>query len=60
MWRLLRNSVGKQFPKTNVEVQRYIKKRWKKLSVQNFKMYLDEVHNRCLAIINANGGHTKW
>jgi len=41
MWRLLRNSVGKQFPKTNVEVQRYIKKKWKKLSVQNFKMYLD-------------------
>ena len=60
VWWLLKYQVDKQFPKTDEEVQQYIKEEWERLQVDDFKKYIDQIHERCEAVILANGGHTKW
>ena len=60
VWRLLKYWVGKRFPKTDEEVWWYIKEEWERLQVDDFKKYIDQMHERCEAVILANGGHTKW
>jgi hypothetical protein len=60
VWRLLKYWVGKQFPKTDKEVRQYIEEEWERLQVDDFKKYIDQMHERCEAVILANGGHTKW
>ena len=52
--------MGKQFPKTEVEVRQYIKEEWEKLELNDFKKYIDQMRDRCKAVITANGGHTRW
>ena len=52
--------MGKQFPKTEVEVRQYIEEEWEKLELNDFKKYIDQMRDRCEAVIAANGGHTKW
>ena len=47
--------MGKRFPKTEEEVQLYIKEEWGRLQVDNFKKYIDQIHERCEAVILANG-----
>jgi len=60
VWRLLKYRVGKRFPKTDEEVRQYIEEEWERLQVDDFKKYIDQMHERCEAVILANGGHTKW
>ena len=60
VWRLLKYRVGKRFPKTEVEVRQYIEEEWEKLELKDFKKYIDQMRDRCEAVIAANGGHTKW
>ena len=60
VWRLLKYQVGKRFPKTEVEVRQYIEEEWEKLELNDFKKYIDQMRDRCEAVIAANGGHTKW
>jgi transposase len=59
VWRLLKYRVGKRFPKTDKEVRQYIKEEWERLQVDDFKKYIDQMHEHCEAVILANGGHTK-
>ena len=48
------------FPKTDEEVRQYIEEEWERLQVDDFKKYIDQMHERCKAVILANRGHTKW
>jgi hypothetical protein len=52
--------VGKRFLKTDKEVRQYIKEEWEKLQLDDFKKYIDQMYDRCEAVILANGGHMKW
>ena len=52
--------MGKQFPKTDEEVWQYIEEEWERLQVDDFKKYIDQIHERCEAVILANECHTKW
>lgn len=60
VWRLLKYRVGKRFPKTEAEVRQYIEEEWAKLSLEDFQKYISNMRERCQAVIDANGGHTKW
>jgi transposase len=60
VWRLLKYRVGRRFPKTEEEVRRFIEEEWAKLTVEDFDKYIKEMPARCQAVIDANGGHTKW
>jgi transposase len=60
VWRLLKYRVGRYFPKTKEEVRYYVQQEWEKLTVQDFTHYVSNMRERCLAVIEAGGGHTKW
>ncbi|OCL00136.1 uncharacterized protein K441DRAFT_718623 [Cenococcum geophilum 1.58] len=45
VWRLLKYRVGKRFPKTDKEVRRYIKEEWERLQLDDFKKYIDQMHD---------------
>jgi len=45
VWRLLKYRAGKRFPKTDKEVRRYIKEEWEKLQLDDFKKYIDQMHD---------------
>ena len=60
VWRLLKWRVGKRFPHTDEEVRRYIIEEWAKLMKEDFIKYIESMPERCRAVIEASGGHTKW
>jgi Transposase and inactivated derivatives len=60
VWRLLKYRIGKRFPKTDAEVRQYLVEEWDKLELQDFIKYIESMHERCEAVIEAKGGHTKW
>ena len=37
-----------------------IEEEWERLQVDDFKKYIDQMHERCEAVILVKGGHTKW
>ena len=59
LWRLLKCRVGRRFPKTTEEVRRYVEE-WLKLNERDIRKYVQSMHERCEAVIAANGMHTKW
>lgn len=60
VWRLLKYRIGKRFPKNHEEVRRYIEEEWEKLTVEDFQKYVRSMSERIKAVIEANGGPTRW
>ena len=60
VWRLLKYRVGKRFPTTDPQVRQYIEEEWTKMKLEDFVKYIREMHKRYVAVINAEGGTTKW
>jgi transposase len=60
VWQLLKYRVGRRFPKTEEEVRRFIEEEWAKLTPKDFEKYIQEMPARRQAVIDVNGGHTKW
>jgi hypothetical protein len=60
VWQILKYRLGKRFPKTNAEVRQYLQEEWEKIEVDDYRKYIKSMRNRCWAVINAGGGHTKW
>jgi transposase len=60
VWRLLKYRIGRQFPYTNEQVRQYLEEEWAKLQLDDFVHYIQQMPERCQAVIAANGGHTKW
>ena len=60
VWRILKYRIGKRFPKTLDELRQYLIEEWDKLELKDFVHYIREMPERCQAVIDAKGGHTKW
>lgn len=60
VWRILKYRVGRRFPQTVDELRQYVTEEWDKLSPQDYLKYIEEMPERCKAVIAAKGGHTKW
>lgn len=60
VWRILKYRVGKRFPKTEAEVRQYAEEEWAKLQLSDIEKYVNNMKERCIAVIQANGGHTRW
>ena len=60
VWRLLKYRVAKRFPTTDNEVRRYTEEEWAALKLEDFQKYCLNMKERCWAVIQADGGHTKW
>jgi hypothetical protein len=60
MWRLLKYRIGKRFPKTINELHLYLIEEWDKLTLEDYLKYVEEVPQRCKAVLETNGGYIKW
>jgi transposase len=60
IWRLLKYRVAKRFPHTDSEVRRCVEEEWARLQLIDFEKYIGNIRERCQAVLNTEGGHTKW
>ena len=60
VWRLLKARVGRRCPRTDAEVRQYIQEEWDRMDLEDFKKYIESMPERCQAVIDADGEHTKW
>ena len=60
VWRLLKYRISRRCPETADEIRQYAVEEWDKLELLDFSIYVRNIKERCQAVINANGGHTKW
>ena len=60
VWRLLKQRVTKRFPRTLAELRQCIEEEWAALELSDFARYIGNMKERCQAVVDAEGGHTKW
>ena len=60
VWRLLKQRVAKRFPRTLAELRQCIEKEWAALHLSDVARYIGNMNERCQAVIDAKGGHTRW
>lgn len=60
VWRLLKWRVERRFPHNAEECRRYLEEEWAKIQIDDFSKYCKTMRERCWAVIQANGGHTKY
>jgi transposase len=60
VWRLLKERIGKRFPRTDAEVRQFLEEEWNRLTLDDFVHYIKSMPEHVQAVIDANGGHTKW
>ena len=60
VWRLLKGRIQRRFPTTKEEVRQYAEEEWEKLEPEEFEKYTGNMRERCLAVIAADGGPTKY
>ena len=56
---VLRNA-GTRLSLREREVRKYAEEEWEKLEPEDFKKYNGHIRERCLAVIAADGGPTKY
>ncbi|KAF2193197.1 hypothetical protein K469DRAFT_552405, partial [Zopfia rhizophila CBS 207.26] len=55
VWRLLKGRIQRRFPTIKEEARRY-----ERLEPEDFEKYTGNMRERCLAVITADGGPTKY
>jgi DDE superfamily endonuclease len=60
VWCLLKQRVAKRYPYTCVELRQCVEKEWLALEIPDFARYIGSMNERCQAVIDAKGCHTKW
>ena len=60
VWRLLKQRVGKRFPRTVAELRQFVEEEWAAIGVSDCMWYIGSMNERCQAVIDAKGGQTKW
>ena len=60
VWRLLKGRIQRRFPTTKEEVRQYAEEEWEKPEPEEFEKYTGNMRERCLAVIAADGGPTKY
>jgi transposase len=60
VWQILKYRIGKRLPRNLTELRQYLIEEWDRLSLEDYDKYIKEMPQRCDAVIQAEGGHTKW
>lgn len=60
VWRLLKARVQRRYPKTKAELIEYLTDEWNKIDLNDIKKYTDSMHERCEAVLKAEGAHTPY
>ena len=60
VWRLLKYRISRRFPRTAADIRQYAEEEWAKLELPDFSKYIQNMRERCQAVIDAEGGPTKW
>ena len=60
VWRLLKARVQRRYPKTKAELKQYITEEWERIELKDIKKYTSSMHERCEAVLKANGGPTPY
>lgn len=60
LWALLKYRIGRHFPTTREEVEAAIQMEWTKLTASDVRRACQSMRQRCQAVIDVKGGHTKW
>lgn len=60
VWRLLKHRVARRSPRTLAELRQCVEKEWMALELADIAKYTGSMNERCRAVIDASGGHTKW
>lgn len=60
LWSMLKDRIGKHFPKTREEVITAVQQEWDSLKDFDMATFVSSIKERCQAVIDAEGGHTRW
>jgi hypothetical protein len=60
VWRMLKHRVAKKSPRSLAELRQCVEKEWAVLELPDFVKYIENMYERCQAVVDAKGGHTKW
>lgn len=60
IWAILKFRVVEHFPTTREAVIQAIQLEWANLTVADCAKACQSMRRRCQAVINADGGHTRW
>jgi transposase len=60
IWSILKHRVGLHFPTTREEVVTAIQTEWDKITTSDIARCCQSMRERCQAVIDAEGGYTRW
>lgn len=60
IWSILKRRIGAYFPKTREEVEKAVREEWPKLTSDDVGPCTSNMRERLQAVIDAEGGHTRW
>lgn len=60
VWCILKDRVGRHFPTTREDVIAAIQLEWSRLTSSDVSRVCQSMRQRCQAVIDAQGGHTRW
>jgi len=62
IWNLLKSRINARQPRplTLKDVKQAIFEEWDKITVDNIQKHVDSLPQRVQAVVDANGGHTRW
>jgi len=60
VWCILKHRISRHFPTTRAEVEAAIRYEWARLTAADILRVCQSMRERCQAVIDAEGGHTRW
>ena len=60
LWSLLKHRIGLHFPRTREQVEIAVQLEWSRLTTADITKACQSMRQRCQAVIDARGGHTRW
>ncbi|KXL49305.1 MAG: hypothetical protein FE78DRAFT_140282, partial [Acidomyces sp. 'richmondensis'] len=60
IWSLLKHRIGLHFPRDREAVIRAARLEWSRLTVSDTSRACQSMRQRCQAVIDTQGGHTRW
>lgn len=63
IWDLLKNYIERNYPKVHIsydELRRLVQEAWESITHETIRALIQEMGDRCIEVILADGGHTKY
>jgi transposase len=63
VWKLMKEWIQREYGErkwTYNELREAVIRAWEAITSEQLSKLIDSMHQRCLDVIEANGGHTKW